>query len=322
MESIIMDVPRASEHPLLPVKKDNLITRRLDELLGGNIIKGILAEGTPGKAYWAHIGYYVPLTKITDFFRADVHIFLDNLKAPLDLVTHRTKYYEFVYLPREYNLDNYKLCTLATEHDAKKAGSEVVKQVESPLSSRLIYPGLQALDEQLRQAGPSDEYHGPWSDGRQDVVPGPGLKYRLFGPAGNCEGNVTEDGLFAFAKAVLIPISELRLERRQGDTGEDEEGKDKESVKPQKPFVRIGVYDSSHGRRAEYRATTEPTRSSRTTLQPRRYIHPGDLKANIRDAIISLLEPIRAAFLANEEWQQVEHFASWDPKNDSQSSNV
>ncbi|KAF8452108.1 hypothetical protein L210DRAFT_3517155, partial [Boletus edulis BED1] len=50
-------------------------------------------------------------------------------------------------LSREYNLDNYKLCTLATEHDAKKAGSEVVKQVESPLLSGLIYPGLQALDE-------------------------------------------------------------------------------------------------------------------------------------------------------------------------------
>jgi len=35
-----------------------------------------------------------------------------------------------------------------TEHDAKKAGAEVVKQVESPLLSGLLYPGLQALDEQ------------------------------------------------------------------------------------------------------------------------------------------------------------------------------
>lgn len=35
-----------------------------------------------------------------------------------------------------------------TEHDAKKAGAEVVKQVESPLISGLLYPGLQALDEQ------------------------------------------------------------------------------------------------------------------------------------------------------------------------------
>ncbi|KAG6373707.1 hypothetical protein JVT61DRAFT_6381 [Boletus reticuloceps] len=60
------------------------------------------------------------------------------------------------------------------------------------------------------------------------------------------EGNVIENGLLAFAKAVLIP---------------------------QKPFVTddargIGVYEKGGGP-----ATTEPTRSSRTNLQPRRYIH-------------------------------------------------
>ncbi|KAG6372032.1 hypothetical protein JVT61DRAFT_8734 [Boletus reticuloceps] len=36
-------------------------------------------------------------------------------------------------LSQEYNLDNYKLCMLTTEHNAKKVGSEVMKQVESPL---------------------------------------------------------------------------------------------------------------------------------------------------------------------------------------------
>lgn len=35
-----------------------------------------------------------------------------------------------------------------TEHDAKKAGAEVVKQISNPLLSGLLYPGLQALDEQ------------------------------------------------------------------------------------------------------------------------------------------------------------------------------
>ena len=101
---------------------------------------------------------------------SDVHAFLDNLKAPLALVEHRTRYYEhclravftslsipvsklrFVQgstyqLSREYNMDNYKLCATVTEHDAKKAGAEVVKQVDSPLLSGLLYPGLQALDE-------------------------------------------------------------------------------------------------------------------------------------------------------------------------------
>lgn len=51
-------------------------------------------------------------------------------------------------LTKEYSLDNYRLCATVTEHDAKKAGAEVVKQVDSALLSGLLYPGLQALDEQ------------------------------------------------------------------------------------------------------------------------------------------------------------------------------
>jgi len=51
-------------------------------------------------------------------------------------------------LSREYTLDVYRLSSVVTEHDAKKAGAEVVKQVSSPLLSGLLYPGLQALDEE------------------------------------------------------------------------------------------------------------------------------------------------------------------------------
>lgn len=105
------------------------------------------------------------------FISLDIHAFLDNMKAPFGLIAPRTKYYEFLLrtiftslgiptsslkfvegssyqLTKEYNLDNYRLCATVTEHDAKKAGAEVVKQVESPLLSGLLYPGLQALDEQ------------------------------------------------------------------------------------------------------------------------------------------------------------------------------
>lgn len=45
-------------------------------------------------------------------------------------------------------MDVYRLSTLATDHDAKKAGAEVVKQMEHPTISGLLYPGLQALDEE------------------------------------------------------------------------------------------------------------------------------------------------------------------------------
>jgi tyrosyl-tRNA synthetase len=93
------------------------------------------------------------------------------MKAPWELLRLRTKYYEaaiiamldsigvpsnklkFVVgtsfqLSEKYTLDVYRLLAMVTEHDAKKAGAEVVKQVESPLMSGLVYPLLQALDEE------------------------------------------------------------------------------------------------------------------------------------------------------------------------------
>lgn len=42
---------------------------------------------------------------------------------------------------REYTMDVYRLSSMISEHDARKAGAEVVKQVEHPLLSGLLYPG-------------------------------------------------------------------------------------------------------------------------------------------------------------------------------------
>lgn len=120
------------------------------------------------------------MSKIADFLRAncevtilfaDLHAYLDNQKAPWDLLMSRADYYEAVIkgmlssigvpldklkfirgtsfqLSREYSLDMYKLTALTSERNSKKAGAEVVKQVASPLLSGMIYPLLQALDEQ------------------------------------------------------------------------------------------------------------------------------------------------------------------------------
>lgn len=108
---------------------------------------------------------------MTNVYSADLHAFLDNMKAPLELVKLRVEYYKLLLtsvfkslnlpinqlkfvvgtdyqLSKEYNMDNYRLCATVTEHDAKKAGAEVVKQISNPLLSGLLYPGLQALDEQ------------------------------------------------------------------------------------------------------------------------------------------------------------------------------
>jgi len=127
-----------------------------------------------------HCGYFVPTVKIAHFLRAgctvkillaDIHGFLDNLKAPIELVKFRAEYYKFVVtsllksvnvpierlefvlgssyqLTAEYTMDLFRLSSVVTEHDAKKAGAEVVKQVENATLSGLLYPLMQALDEQ------------------------------------------------------------------------------------------------------------------------------------------------------------------------------
>ncbi|GJQ70465.1 Aats-tyr [Trypoxylus dichotomus] len=171
---------------LTPNDKYQLITRNLQEVLGEDKIKSILKERDI-RIYWGtattgkpHVAYFVPMSKIADFLRAgaevtvlfaDLHAYLDNMKAPWDLLELRVQYYEhsiksmlesigvpidklkFVkgtnyQLSKEYTLDVYRLSSVITEHDAKKAGAEVVKQVEHPLLSGLLYPGLQALDEE------------------------------------------------------------------------------------------------------------------------------------------------------------------------------
>ncbi|VDM82059.1 unnamed protein product [Strongylus vulgaris] len=49
---------------------------------------------------------------------------------------------------KEYTFDVLRLCGQVSQRDALRAGAEVVKQVDSPLLSGLLYPLLQALDEQ------------------------------------------------------------------------------------------------------------------------------------------------------------------------------
>ncbi|GAV07084.1 hypothetical protein RvY_16965 [Ramazzottius varieornatus] len=168
--------------------KTQLITRNLQEVLGSESLVDILGkEKRPVKVYWGtattgrpHIAYFVPMMKIADFLKAgcevtillaDLHAYLDNQKAPWSLLEERTKYYKYVIeamlrsinVPLDklrfvkgtdmqkkegYTMDVYRLSSIVTEHDAKKAGAEVVKQVSNALLSGLLYPGLQALDEE------------------------------------------------------------------------------------------------------------------------------------------------------------------------------
>jgi tyrosyl-tRNA synthetase len=102
---------------------------------------------------------------------ADIHGFLDNLKAPLELVESRAQYYRKVITAilesvgvsteklqfvlgssyqksPEYVMDVYRLSSLISESDAKKASAEIVKQSDNAPLSGLLYSVLQVLDEE------------------------------------------------------------------------------------------------------------------------------------------------------------------------------
>jgi hypothetical protein len=89
-------------------QKYELITRNLQEIVGDDRLKAILKERDL-RIYWGtattgkpHIAYFVPMSKISDFLRAgcevtilfaDLHAYLDNMKAPWELLEKRTEYY-------------------------------------------------------------------------------------------------------------------------------------------------------------------------------------------------------------------------------------
>lgn len=162
-----------------------LITRNLQEVIGVEELKTLLAEKKEVSVYWGtmptgspHVSYLYPLYKIGDFLKAGlkVKILLADLHAALDgvpweILAKRQAYYkalipemlkslgvdvkklEFVegssiQLKGEYFKDLLKLSTHTTVHDANKAASEVVKLGENPKLGGIMYPLMQALDEQ------------------------------------------------------------------------------------------------------------------------------------------------------------------------------
>jgi tyrosyl-tRNA synthetase len=334
---------KMTENALTPDQKYELITRNLQETLGGDDIKKVLAERDV-KLYWGtattgrpHIAYFVAMSKIADFLNAgcevtilfaDLHAYLDNMKAPWSLLEKRAKYYEAIIksmlksigvpldklkfvqgtsyqLSREYSLDVYKLSSLVTEHDAKKAGAEVVKQVSSPCLSGMLYPLLQGLDEHYLgvdvQFGGADQ-RKIFTFARENMprigykkcahlmnpmVPGltgskmsssdAASKLDLLDSAKDvktkiskafCEpGNVESNGPLSFTEHVLLPIfKEFTVERKEEYGGN-------------KAYTNIKDIQDDFLSEA---------------------LHPGDLKKGVIEHVNKLLEPIRQEFSSKE----------------------
>lgn len=293
------------------------------------------------------------MTKLAHFLRAgcevtvllaDLHAFLDNMKAPLELVAYRVQYYERIVkliltsigvpidklkftvgksyqLTENYTLDLFRLSNLVSQHDAKRAGADVVKQVESPLLSGLIYPLMQALDEEylgvdvqfggvdqrkifvlaeenLPSIGYKKRAHlmnpmvpGLTQGGKMsasdpnskiDLLEDPKQVKKKINSAFAAPGVVEGNGLISFIEFVIFPILELQ------------------SDKPTYTINRPEQYGGS----ITYNSVAELKEAYASQA-----LSPQDLKLGVTDSINALLEPIRKAYEGDEEFQALEKSA-------------
>lgn len=366
-----------------PNERYELITRNLGEVLGAQeLLKLCQEEGRIITCYWGtattgrpHIGYFVPLTKIADFLRAgvkvkvllaDVHAFLDNLKAPLELINQRVSYYSHILravftsigVPIErlefvtgssyqystsYNRDCLKLASLVSERDARKAGSEVVKESDAPPLSGLLYPLLQALDEEylgvdfqfggidqrkiftfaelyLPRIGYAKRIHlmntmvpgltgtkMSSSDAKSkiDFLDSPEEVKKKIKDAVCVPGEVTGNGILAFLESVLLPIADLKRSMDQ----------DRKSpfATPEAPegtlfsVIRKREKDTLHY--STYAEVVRDYQSEEPAGSGSFKLFPSDLKLAVTTAIQLLLAPIREVYDNDPEFQKANQMA-------------
>ncbi|KAF2157861.1 tyrosyl-tRNA synthetase [Myriangium duriaei CBS 260.36] len=340
-----------------PKEKYDLIVHSLQEVLNPEIIHEVLEkQDRPLSIYWGtattgrpHCGYFVPCLQIAKFLAAgckvkillaDVHGFLDNLKAPIELVEFRAIYYRFVItellkavkvdisklefvlgssyqLSKEYTMDRFRLESVVTQHDAKKAGAEVVKQVDNATLSSLIYPVMQALDEEylkvdaqfggvdqrkifalakdiLPKIGYKERAHlmnrmvpglagGKMSasdpDSKIDVLDAPEVVKKKLKKAYAVPKVVEDNGVLSFVEYVLLPAGVLK------------HGEPKFVIERREGEGEPLIYTDIKDMHKDYENDV---------------LTPQLLKNAVTKALNDLLVPIQAAFQESKEWQEIE----------------
>jgi tyrosyl-tRNA synthetase len=166
-------------------KRLELIKRNLQEVIGEKELAEIIKTKKEISVYWGtmptgsiSIAYFFPMLKIADFLKAGlrVKILIADLHAalagvPWAILERRYDYYkraivlllktigveiknlEFIQgsefqLAPEYFHDLLRLSTITTINEAKHSASEVVKLGDNPKMAGVIYPLMQALDEE------------------------------------------------------------------------------------------------------------------------------------------------------------------------------
>lgn len=316
----------------------DLVKRNTQEIVTEEELKELLRKKKNPVVYIGtaitgkpHIAYFPWILKLADFLKAgfkvkillaDLHGVLDN--TPWNIVDKRYDYYakllplmvsviggstknlEFVKgsefeLKPEYTYDLLQISSLASMHDLNKAASEVVKLGNNPKLSGLIYPIMQALDEQY--LGVDVQYGGV--DQRKilmfarEYLPKIGYNRRVEVMIPMIPGLTGEKMSASDEKSKIDILDDEKSVRSKIQGAECIPGNSKNSILSFVKYVLMTVKKDNnekfivkrskeHGGSISYQNYEE---IEKDFLEKK--LHPLDLKNTVADEIINILKPIQ-----------------------------
>lgn len=315
-----------------------LIKRNTSEILGFEELQKLVESKKKPSVYLGtaitgspHVAYFIWGNKLADFAKAGfkVKILLADLHGALDntsweVLEKRYKYYEAIIplmfealgvnrkslefvkgsdfeMNKDYFFDILKLSTFVSVHDANKAASEVVKLGDNPKLGGLIYPLMQALDEEY--LGVDVQYGG--TDQRKifvlagEILPKIGYKKRVHVMTPILPGLIGKKMSSSVAGSKIDLLDDEETVKKKVNGAECVEGNPDNGLMA---FMRHVVFvlkkDKNEGvvveRPAKFGGTIHyKSYDSMEKDFQAKSLHPMDLKITVAKEINNLLKPIR-----------------------------
>ncbi len=318
-------------------EKLDLIKRNTEEIITEKELEELIKKKKKPVIYWGtaptgrpHAAYFLPMLKIADLLRVGfkVKILLADLHAALDnvewyVLEKRYDYYKKIIplmiqaigvdtkdleiirgsdfeLKPEYMYDVLRMSSFTSVRDANKAASEVVKQGKNPKVSGLIYPIMQAIDEQYLGA---DAQLGGMDQRKIFVMarekhPKIGYKPRVEIINPIIQGLIGKKMSASNEKSKIDLLDNEKEIKQKIKSAECVAGNSKNgimaflkyvimTIKTDKKKEFIVKRDEKHGGNLKYSSYEEIEKDFTS-----KKLHPLDLKNAVAEEIINLLKPI------------------------------
>ena len=323
------------------MKKLDLILRNTQEVIKQDELEKLLRSTKKPVVYIGaaptgkvHVAYLILASKLKDFIDAgfevrfllaNIHAYLDDRKSPWELTLARSTYYKEVItamlksvgadsrkvkfvlgsnfqMKKEYVMDLYKMMGMVNLTRAKRASSEVVRQVSNPDLGSFNYALMQAID--VHHIGADVAFSG--IDQRKIYMLAREEVPKLGHKKPTCVFTPIIPGLFKGKKmsasdtssAITFEDTEKQIRKKMNKAYCPEGVVEDNGVLAMAKYVIFPVRETSkivrpdqYGGTVEYNSYEQLEKDFKT-----KKIHPADLKSGVSDELIKFIAVVQKHF--------------------------